>query len=289
MRPKNVLLTGSDGRIGSAIMQDLLAHGYQVTPVDKFPMHKWSAKIVDCEDLGQVVSMMKGHDAVIHMAAIPHPLSHPAEVVFRNNAISTFNILQAAAILEVKNVVLASSISALGTVNMVQHFNPLRVPVDEDHPLLSQDAYGLSKMVGEILADGFSRRIPDLSLASMRFSFVIDEDARESYMRNPKNQPHLDDLLAGVFWTYIDARDAAASCRLAMEADFVGHEAFYINAPKISSVRPVEELLEKYYPGNYPVAEHIRGSASPFDCGKAERLLGWKAAYDWEGNSFEAG
>jgi nucleoside-diphosphate-sugar epimerase len=286
MAIQKVLVTGGDGMIGRVVVRDLEEHGYQVTSVDKYPARKWGTKIVDCEDLGQVVSVMREHDAVVHMAAIPNPLRHPAEVVFRNNVVSSYNILEAAAILGIKKMVMASSISALGTVNMVQPFNPLRVPIDETHPLLSQDAYGLSKMVGEELAEGFKRRIPDLSLASLRFSFVVDDGSRAEFVKDPEQWPNLNDALAGVFWTYTDVRDAASSCRMAIEADFLGHEAFYINAPQILGDSPVEELLAKYYPGDYPVAASIRGNASPVDCVKAERFLGWKAVYDWEGREF---
>lgn len=284
MDSKKVLVTGSDGRIGNVVVQDLLARGYRVTPVDKFPTHQWGTKIVDCEDLGQVVSVMREHQAVIHLAAIPSPDRHPAQVVFRNNVISTYNILEAAAILGVKNVVLASSISALGIVFRVRDFNPQRIPIDETHPLLAQDAYGLSKMVGEELAEGFRRRIPELSLVSLRFSLVVDQATRDGYLRSHRDRNDLSDSLAGVLWTYVDVRDAAAACRLALEARIFGHEAFYIAAPKILPDEPVEALLAKYYPGDYPVATHIRGSASPVDCSKAERKLGWKAVYNWEGN-----
>jgi nucleoside-diphosphate-sugar epimerase len=284
MKIKKVLVTGAAGVIGQVVVEDLRTAGYQVTPVDKFPVQPWGMIKVDCEDLGQVVSVMRDHDAVIHLAAIPNPLRDPAEVVFRNNAVSTFNVLEAATILGIKNVVLASSISALGTVNMVQHFNPLQVPIDETHPLLSQDAYGLSKMVGEELAAGFCRRIPDLSIASLRFSMTIDADVRERFVKYYRQDKSRSTVLFGVFWTYIDVRDAATACRLAMEYVQPGHEAFYIAAPDILLDQPVEELLAEFYPGNYPMAEHVQGSISPIDCRKAARLLGWNARFDWEGN-----
>jgi nucleoside-diphosphate-sugar epimerase len=286
MEIQNVLVTGSDGMVGRAVVQDLHEHGYHVTCVDKHVTRKWGTKIVDCEDLGQVVSVMSGQDAVIHLAAIPNPIRHPAEVVFRNNTLSMFNILEAAAILGIHKVVLASSISALGTAFRFRPFSPLSVPIDEEHPLLAQDAYGLSKMTGELLAEGYVRRIPDLSLASLRFSLVIDEAVRTEFIGSLENRAHLGEEMASVFWTYIDVRDVAASCRLAMQAKFTGHEAFYIAAPQILADRPVEELLASYYPGDYPVAAAIRGSASPVDCSKAERILGWKALYNWEGREF---
>ena len=67
---------------------------------------------------------------------------------------------------------------------------------------------------------------------------------------------------------------------------YPGHEAFYITAPNIYIDRPVEDLLKKHFPGDYPVADHIKGDVSPVDCSKAERLLGWKPRYNWDGNEF---
>lgn len=286
MEKQKVLVTGSEGMIGRVVVQELDEHGYQVTPVDKISHRNSQTKTVDCEDLGQVISVMSGNDAVIHLAAIPDPGRYPAEIVFRNNVMSSFIILEAAAILGIKKVVMASSISALGIVFAVRHFNPHYVPIDEAHPLLSQDAYGLSKMTGELLAEGFQRRIPDMSLVSLRFSFIINDEIRAGNLRTLQNQAKLSDSLASVLWTYTDVRDAAASCRLALRYSTPGHEAFYITAPQIIGDRPVEELLAQYYPGSYPVAAHIRGSASPIDCSKAGRLLGWKAVYHWEGQAF---
>ena len=77
-------------------------------------------------------------------------------------------------------------------------------------------------------------------------------------------------------------RDAALACRLALEYDAPGHEAFYICAPAIFRPEKVEELLARHFPGDYPIAERIRGHTSPVDCSKAERMLGWTARYNFD-------
>ncbi|HLV34984.1 MAG TPA: NAD(P)-dependent oxidoreductase [Spirillospora sp.] len=284
MAIKKVLVTGSDGRIGRVVVKELQEHGYEVTAADLHPTQPWLTQLINFEDLGQVIGVMQGHDAVIHLAAIPSPVRHTAEVVFRNNVMAHFNVLEAATILGIKNVVTASSLSALGYAYRHRHFNPVRIPIDETHPLLSQDTYGLSKMVGEVLCEGFLRRTPDMSLVSLRFTAVIDDDWRVSFIQ--RQQEGNAGRFSGAFWTYVDVRDAALSCRLSMEYDRPGHEAFYITAPNIYLNEPVEELLKQHYPGDYPVADHIRGQVSPVDCSKAERLLGWKARYNWDGTEF---
>jgi nucleoside-diphosphate-sugar epimerase len=83
-------------------------------------------------------------------------------------------------------------------------------------------------------------------------------------------------------------RDAASACRLALEANIAGHQAYYINTSRLLVATPIEQLLAKYYPGDYPVADHIRGDTCPFDNAKAARLLGWRPQFDWRGNPYEA-
>ena len=66
-----------------------------------------------------------------------------------------------------------------------------------------------------------------------------------------------------------------------------GHEAFLINAPRIYRSEDIRDLLTEHFPGDYPIAEHIRGAASPVDSGKAQRMLGWAARYNWDGELLE--
>ena len=284
MTGKRVLVSGSAGRIGRATVEELRAHGYAVTPADLNSRQPWLTQQVDFTDLGQVISLMQGHDAVIHLAAIPSPDAHTAEVVFRTNVMSTFNVLEAAAILGISNITMASSISALGYAFRHRRFNPLYLPIDEAHPLLSQDCYGLSKMVGEELAEGYRRRATEMSLVSLRFTFVVDESA-QNWLPAAREQPTDDVSTYGAFWTFVDVRDAAAACRLALEYEQPGHEAFYICAPIIYRKDDIRDLMAKHFPGDYPIGDGVRGGASPVDVSKAARLLGWKARYNWDGTS----
>ncbi|MCY4539508.1 MAG: NAD(P)-dependent oxidoreductase [Chloroflexi bacterium] len=281
MTIRKALVSGADGKIGRVTVSELIDHGYDVTPADKQGTQHLDTQLVDFEDLGQVIGVMRGHDAVIHLAAIPSPSAHTAEVVFRNNVISTFNVLEAAAILAIKHVVLASSISALGYAFRYRHFVPVYVPIDEAHPMLSQDCYGLSKMVGETLAEGYLRRMPEMSLTSLRFTTVVDDEA-QGWLKAARGGPTRDDELYGAFWTFVDVRDAASACRLALEYTRPGHEAYNICAPSTYREEDTRDLLARHFSGDYPVAGELQGRASPVDPGKAERLLGWKARYDWD-------
>jgi len=276
---KTVLVTGGSGKAGKWVIEHLLENGYQVINADQKTSPLAQTYHVDLTDLGQTFGVMEGKEAVIHLAAIPLPGEHTAEVVFRNNVMSTFNVLQAACVLGVKKVVLAGSESALGFPFMFRRFSPQYLPIDEEHPLLAQDAYGLSKIVLEELAKGFVRRSPDMSIISLRLSYILQpqdyaaelEAAWQDEQRNDFN-----------LWAYIDARDAANACRLALEYPQPGFEAFYIAAPDTLMKQPTLELVQRYYPGVERIAEGFGGRMSPLDCRKAERLLGFRPQYTWQ-------
>jgi nucleoside-diphosphate-sugar epimerase len=276
---KRVLVTGGSGKAGKWVIEHLLEYGYQVINADQKTSPLVRTYHVDLTDLGQTFGVVENKDAIIHLAAIPWPGEHTAEVVFRNNVMSTFNVLQAACVLGVKKVVLAGSESALGFPFMFRRFSPIYLPIDEDHPLLAQDAYGISKIVLEELAKGFVRRDPQMSIISLRLSYILQPQDYASELEAAWRDEARNDFN---LWAYIDARDAAVACRLAMEYPQPGFEAFYIAAPDTLMKQPTLELVNRYYPGVQTIREGYGGRMSPLDCRKAKTLLGFQPRYVWQ-------
>lgn len=276
---QHVLVTGGSGKAGSFVIQELLEHNYSVTNVDLKPSAQIHTYYADLTDLGQVYGMVQGKDAIIHLAAIPWPGEHPPEVVFRNNVLSTFNILEAATVLGVNKVVLAGSESALGFPFRFTDFTPLYLPIDEDHPLLAQDAYGLSKIILEELGRGFVRRTPRLSVVSLRLSYI--QTGKEDYLRELRAA--WKDASANSFnlWSYVDAQDVATAFRLALEYPEPGFEAFYIAARDTLMLQPTLELVRKYFPGQIDLRAELEGSCSVLDCTKAKKYLGFQPRFTW--------
>src|SRR5690348_7520633 len=108
---KRVLVTGGSGKVGKWVIADLQAHGYSVINADRQRAATVHTMDVDLCNMGHVYAAMAGVDAVVHLAAIPSPGGNPPEVVFHTNVMSTFNVLQAAAALGIRKLVLASSLS----------------------------------------------------------------------------------------------------------------------------------------------------------------------------------
>ncbi len=241
-----VVVTGGSGRLGQFVIRDLLEHGYQVLSLDRVaPREKLCTSwLVDLRHAGDLFEALKAAHGIIHLGAYQAPNLAPDAETLSNNVSATYNVLRAAADANVKKVVLASSTAAFGFIYATKLWAPEYLPLDEDHPSLPQDSYGLSKVLGERIADSIVSVHKDMTVSSLRFPGVNFDLSYESFRerwRNPATR-------ASGFWTYIDARDAAATCRLALEAKFKGHEVFIASAPKNCMIQPTVELVKKYLP-----------------------------------------
>jgi nucleoside-diphosphate-sugar epimerase len=272
-----VVVTGGSGLLGTWVIKDLMEHGYEVTSVDvKHPKEAVCKSIAaDLNKYEEVYEFLQGADAVIHAAAIPSPNSHPNEITFSNNVISTYNILEAAAALGIKKVVTASSESSYGFAYAKYPLEPQYVPLDEEHPQLPQECYGLSKIVNEITGDMFSRR-DQMQIVSFRFCIIIAPDRYKDFLRDV----HTPELKKRLLWNYIDARDAASACRLAIEAEGLGSVALNIVADTTCMDVKSMDLLKACYPDT-EIREEIQGFDAISSNKKAKQLLNWQPVHHW--------
>lgn len=275
---KRVVVTGGSGLLGPYVIQEFLDHGYEVLNVDtKQPSVPLCRTVLaDLTDLGQVYGVLAGADSVVHMAAIPVAYSHPNEVTFANNVLSTYNVLEAAAGLGIKKAVIASSESSYGIVFALHPIDPHYVPIDEEHPQLPQDSYGLSKIVNEKTADMFYRK-SGLQVVSLRLGNVI---APSMYAQFPAFI-HKAEERDRILWSYIDTRDAAEVCRLAIETDGLGSVALNVAADDTSMDIPSRDLMAQRYPQVKDFRGSLEGYVTLLSNEKAKRLLGWKPKHAW--------
>jgi nucleoside-diphosphate-sugar epimerase len=83
-------------------------------------------------------------------------------------------------------------------------------------------------------------------------------------------------------WSYIDVKDAAVACRLAVEKDFAGHKTFNICAPQTIMEEDTLDLVERYLPGVKLAKKDMAKNWSGYDTRKAEAQLGFRAAHLFE-------
>jgi nucleoside-diphosphate-sugar epimerase len=284
MATKRILVTGGSGKVGIWLIKHLLDEGYEVVNVDsRRPSIAACRTIVaDLTQLGQVVTAFspfgtgdrRPYDGVIHMAAIPRAHESPNDEIFRVNTLSTYNVLEACALLNIRKAAIASSESSYGLCFASEFFPPLYLPVDEAHPQLPEDTYGLTKVVNEVTADAFHRRT-GMQIISLRIGNVLSpEDHATVRATYPRPEERLRNL-----WSYIDARDLAVACRLCIEKDNLGCQPVIISADDTSSDLPSAELIKRFLPTVKDLKHAFTAREPLLANDRAKKLLGWKQQY----------
>jgi UDP-glucose 4-epimerase len=274
------VVTGGGGRLGRVVVELLKAEGMDVIAVDRqFPDGtRGPVLLADLQDLGQVYGALAGADAVVHLAAIPSPGGRPAAEVFGNNTMAQFHIFEAAARLGVRRVVSASSFSAYGFPFQSLPIVPDYLPLDEDHPLVPQDPYGLSKAVGEQIAAAYVRRGAGEAV-SLRLSRVLPQDMMAEQLKWTQERPA---QFVRELWSYIDVRDAARACLAGLTAEIEGHVVVHASAADTLSPTPSDELVQRWFP-QVPVREHGSAARWPLlTVDRAEQLLGFTPEFSWD-------
>lgn len=164
LKNKKILVTGSDGFIGSHLTEDLVRRGYNIRAFvyyNSFNSWGWLDRsdpellksldvfAGDIRDPHGVKQAMKGCDVVVHLAAlIAIPYSyHSPDAFVDTNIKGTLNVVQAARELGVEKVVHTSTSEVYGTARFV--------PITEEHPLQGQSPYSASKIAADQIAMSF--------------------------------------------------------------------------------------------------------------------------------------
>ena len=280
---KNILVTGGSGKAGRATIKLLLEKHYNVFNVDFVNNSELDVPFtkVDLEDFGDAMEVVSeiddrinGIDAVIHQAAIPASGLEANYKTFRANTISTYNIFQASKVMNVNNIVWASSETVLG---LPFDTYPPYVPVDENYDPRPESSYSLSKVMGEEMARQFCRRNPDMKIIGLRYSNIMEEHDYKQF-KSFQNDPY---LRKWNLWGYIDARDVAQACLLAMESKLKGADNFIISADDTVMNEDNKSLLDKVFP-NINIQEDVGKNKTLLSNKKAKRVLGFNPEYSWK-------
>jgi nucleoside-diphosphate-sugar epimerase len=284
MTSRRICVTGATGKAGRAAVAHLREHGYDVLATDVAVSDARAQGVLqaDLTDYGQATEVLRGTDAVVHLANIPAPgLATPA-VTFNANMSMNFNVFHAAAALGLAKVVWASSETTLGLpFGHGPEQSPgapgeLRyAPVDEDHFPYPATTYALSKVASEAVAEQISRW-SGLPFVGLRISNIMEPD---DYRQFPGYWADAHSRKWNL-WGYVDVRDVAAACRLALEADVSGSRNVIIAAADTVMNRPSRDLLAEVFPGT-PVTGELSEHGTLLAVDRAKQLIGYEPAHSW--------
>lgn len=277
--------TGSwDRGLGPVVIAALRARGHEVTNIDRATapreIERWGFIRADLTDYGQTFAALHGHDAVIQLAANGEPdFNHVAGAArFHVNTLIAYNVFQAACALGMKKVVWASSETVLGFPFI--DVPPKVLPTSDDDPPIPTGSYGISKAVTEDLARHMNRRF-GIPFIGLRFSNIFyDTKGHEtSYEKIPS---FWDDPTSRKFnlWGYVDSRDTADACVLALESNLTGAEVMTIAAPDTIMRQTNAEIVAAAFPGC-----ELRPGTSDHETllsiAKARKLIGYSPRWTW--------
>jgi UDP-glucose 4-epimerase len=278
-----ILVTGARGKVGAATLQRLVEAGHSVTAVDRLPPVYERARDAhymraDLTDAGHAAAVVPGHDAVIHAAGLASPKYDPPHVIFHTNLQATYNTLEAAERSGVARFVHVSSETVPGFSYPRRYFHADYVPIDEDHRIRPQDAYGLSKYFGELLMDAAVSR-SDIACVSVRPTWVQWEGNIERNV-GPIVRAQGSDKSAS-FWSYVDVYDLAELLVLAATADVAGHHVLYAAAADNAAGLDLHAMVRRHFGDEVELRPVARPDASGISCARAHALLGWQPSRSW--------
>lgn len=161
---KKLFITGATGFIGSHLCEMSVKKGFKVVGFDRYNSdndYGWlkNSKYLsdidlilgDIRDYDSVYKSMKGCDKVFHLAAlIGIPYSYVSPLAYlKTNVEGTYNVLEAAKNLNVKNIIITSTSEVYGSAKYL--------PIDEEHPLNAQSPYAASKVAADQLSLSYYR------------------------------------------------------------------------------------------------------------------------------------
>lgn len=279
-----IAVTGGLGRLGRYVVQALAQHSVRV--LDIGPASECHP--ADLRDIDALRTGLRDIEVVVHLGAIDRSVASDDAVTMQVNAIGTWNLFEAARACGVRRVIHCSSSSVLGLDHSNPQMPPMYLPIDEAHPARPTDAYGLSKLCGERIAEAFSRR--GLEVIVIRPCFVAFPDMADFMAGKPG--PEGRDEPMPLLRTYVGPEDCARGFAAAVIVDYAGFETFFLAAADAFAVEPTVPRLEALY--GAPIALHDAAlyqreqRASPISHAAAHRRLGWTPTTHWTPPSFAA-
>ncbi|MFT6073935.1 MAG: nucleoside-diphosphate-sugar epimerase [Yoonia sp.] len=287
-----VFFTGGSGKAGKHAITHLQGQGHHIVNADRAPSGlDVSELFIDLCDAGQVIGAMSQfadfpeleagtgvpkYDAVVHFAAVPRVMIGTDGECFRQNTLSTYNVIEAAVKLGIPKVIFASSETTYAVCFADGELKPDYVPIDEDHPTVPHDSYAMSKVCNEVTGRSFQTR-SGADIYGLRINNVIEpyEYAQNfpAYMKDPASRRR------NIF-AYIDARDLGHMVDCCLKTDGLGYQVFNVANDDMSVGLTSDEVIAQFYQG-VPVKRAMRPDETFYANDKAKQMVGFAPKHSW--------
>ncbi|BDU21958.1 NAD(P)-dependent oxidoreductase [Dyella sp. GSA-30] len=231
-----ILVTGSAGHLGEALMRTLRKAGRDVLGIDLKPS-PFTDRVGSISDRTFVRECLAGIDQIIHTATLhkPHVATHAYQDFIDTNITGTLNLLEEAASRKVGAFVFTSTTSVFGSALVPPAGEPAAW-ITEDVVPVPKNIYGVSKLAAENLCELFARRhrLPAIVLRTSRFFPEADDDPQVRSAFAPDNA-QANELL----YRRADIEDVVSAHLLALDA-----------APRLGFGRYIVSATTPFEPGD---------------------------------------
>jgi len=286
-----ILVTGSAGHLGEALMRTLPGAGHRAIGLDVKPS-AFTHEAGSIADRAFVKRCLSGVRAVLHTATLhkPHVATHARQDFVDTNVTGTLNLLEAAAAAGVGAFVFTSTTSAFGRALTPAPGAPAAW-ITEDVPPVPRNIYGVSKTAAEDLCELFHRDLglPCIVLRTSRF-FPEPDDRRETREAYADGNVKVNELL----YRRVDLEDVVDAHLLALEkAAAIGFGRYVVSATTPFTREDLRELrtnassvVKRRVPGYEEVYARRGWSMFPgidrvYVNERARSELGWRPRYDF--------
>jgi UDP-glucose 4-epimerase len=286
-----ILVTGSSGHLGEALVRALGDDGHDVIGLDILDS-PFTSTVGSIADRGRVKEAVAGVDAVIHAATLhkPHVASHPRGEFVETNITGTLNLLEEAVAAGVSRFVFTSTTSTFGRALVPAEGEPAAW-ITEDVTPVPRNIYGTTKTAAEDLCELVNRDhgLPCLILRTSRF-FPEQDDSDDVRAVYDNVNLKVNELLH----RRVDIEDVVAAHRLALErAPEIGFGRYVISATTpfakddLAAIREdLPAVLRRMTPEYEDVYAQRGWRMFPsldrvYVNERARRELGWAPRYDF--------
>jgi UDP-glucose 4-epimerase len=286
-----ILVTGSSGHLGEALVRVLGAEGHDVAGLDVLESPHTSA-VGSIADRAVVRRCVKGVDAILHAATLhkPHVGSHGWREFVDTNVTGTLNLLEEAVAAGAGSFVFTSTTSAFGQALTPGPGEPAAW-IDEDVAPVPRNIYGTTKAAAEDLCELAHRQhgLPCLVLRTSRF-FPEGDDRDEVRAAYDDANVKVNELL----YRRVDIEDVVSAHRLAMErAAEIGFGRYVVSATTpfarddLAALRTdAPSVVRRLFPDYEEIYARrgwrmFPGIDRVYDNARARAELGWSPRYDF--------
>jgi len=285
-----IVVTGSSGHLGEALVRVLAADGEDVIGLDVRASSD-TRVVGSITNRSELRQSLQGAEAVIHTATLhkPHIETHDDTAFVETNVIGTLIVLEECAAAGVRRLVFTSSTSAFGRALTPPAAEPAAW-ITEDVVPRPRNIYGVTKTAAEDLCELFHRegRLSCLVLRTSRFFPEADDDDDTSASFDLLNHK-VNELL----YRRVDLHDVVTAHRAALDSDLGHFVRYVVSATTPFSPADLSELrsdaprvVRRLYPEYEQLFSHRGWTMSPtidrvYVNARARQDLGWRPTYDF--------